>query len=532
MKKIMALVLILVMIATMVIGCKKTPSDTNGGDSLVGEEQPNDGYKDTIIMAVTSDQDIMDGQENVTNDKILRAVYSSLVRRGMDSSIEGDIAKDWAVDETGTIWTFDLRDDVSFHNGKKLTSADVKASYDRMLDPENATRYASSMKHIIETEAPDEYTFVIKTETPYGPMLASLCARQNLILDADYIKEHGKDIGIKVETINGTGPYKMTKWAKDEEMVFEAHDEYFRGPAKTKNLIIQIVPEANSRAIAVETGQVDITDGLTPDDFTRLKSVEGIKVENRDSNGQHLFWFNHSHPIIKDVRVRQAISYAIDRELIVKALYSALGEKPSTNVVHPKTFGYNDLGVIQQDLEKARQLMKDAGYEEGFEFTIMTGSMYNRGVEMTEIIADQLKEINITAKLDVVESATFKELIGGVTPDKFPYGMFIMGAGPSSVDTEGLVRLYVTNPDGTNKNNYGWYSNSEVDRILPMGGVETDPEKRVEIYKQAQQILYIDDPVGVWMNDRNIVAAMSEKVEGFEVEVKGAIFWELLSVKE
>ncbi|MCI8622601.1 MAG: ABC transporter substrate-binding protein [Provencibacterium sp.] len=509
-------------------GAASTPASSDGAAAPADSAD----YKDTLILGTASDQDIMDGQNNVTNDKILRTVYSQLIRRNADSVIEGDLAESWEVSEDELTWTFHLKKGVKFHNGKELTAKDVKASYDRLLNADDPQRYTATMNYIDRCEMVDDYTVQLITKQPSGPMLASLCARANLILDADYIEKYGRDIGTKPETINGTGPYKLVEWNKDEEMVFERFDDYFRGPAATKNLIIQIIPEANSRAIALESGEIDIADGLNGEDVARLDGTDGIKVEARESNGQHLYQFNCKDPIIADTRVRQAISYAIDRHVICETLFGDYEGTPCTAPLHPLTFGYTDLGVIERDVEKAKSLLAEAGYADGFDLTVMTGN-YAKSTQVCEIMKEQLAEVGINLILDVVENATFKANLNGVTPDQFKWGMFNMGAGPGSVDAdEGLRRLYTTPTGETNENNYGWYSNAKVDELLNAAAITTDSEERLKLYAEAQQILYIDDPVGIWLNDRKNIYVMSDKVENFSVEVKNIVFFENISVRK
>lgn len=533
MKKFLSILLATAMVSGLV-ACAPPAEPSASGTSSGAVDSPSGAvteYKDTVVLATASDQDIMDGQNNVTNDKVLRTVYSQLIRRNKDSVIEGDLAERWEVSDDELTWTFYLKKGVKFHNGKELTAKDVKASYDRLLNQNDPMRYTATMAYIDRCEIVDDYTVKLITKQPSGPMLASLCARANLILDADYIEKYGRDLGKSPESINGTGPYKLVEWNKDEEMIFESHDDYFLGKPQTPNLIIQIVPEPTARAIAIETNQVDIVDGLNPEDVKRLSTVPGIKVDARESNGMHGFQFNCSHPIIKETKVRQAISYAIDRESIVSTLYGDLGEVPSTAPLHPKTFGYTNLGVIKRDVEKSKQLLKEAGYENGFEFTVMTGN-YSKSTEACEMMAQQLKDVGITMNLDVVESAVFKAAIGGSTPEQMSkWGMFNMGMGPGSVDAdEGLKRLYVTDTSGTNVNNYGFYSNKEVDELLQAAAIITDSDKRLELYAKAQQILYIDDPVAIFTNDRKNVYVMSDKVSGFEVEVKNIVFFEDIKV--
>ena len=155
-------------------------------------------YKDTVILATATDQNFMDGQMNNTNDKVLRTVYSSLVKRNTDNEIVGDLAESWEVSEDGLTWTFHLRKGVKFHNGKEFTAKDVKASYDRLLDEENPVRYTSTMSFITTVTVVDDYTVEMCTENPAPAMLANLCHRANLILDADYIEKYGKDLGLTV----------------------------------------------------------------------------------------------------------------------------------------------------------------------------------------------------------------------------------------------------------------------------------------------------------------------------------------------
>lgn len=293
-------------------------------------------YKDTVILATGTDQNYMDGQMNNTNDKVLRTVYSSLVKRNSANEIIGDLAESWDVSEDSLTWTFHLRKGVKFHNGKEFTSADVKASYDRLLNKEDPVRYTSTMSTIVKCEVVDTYTVALSTAVPNPAMLANLCHRANLILDADYIAKYGKELGLTAESCNGTGPYVLKEWNMGERMVFEAFPDYFEGEAPTKNFIIEVMPEAASRAIALEMGEVDIADGCSSIDVQRLMAddetgnQDGVLVNFYTYQGLHGFQFNCAHPILKDTKVRQAISHAVDRQAIIDAIYAPIGEYCAT----------------------------------------------------------------------------------------------------------------------------------------------------------------------------------------------------------
>ena len=524
-KKTIALMMIMMAVTFSVFALGTSDAETE--DSALPE------YRDTIRFASGSDQNYMDGQMNNTNDVYLRAVYSQLVRRALDGSIEGDLAESWSVGEDGVTWTFNLRHGVKFHNGKELTSADVVASYRRLLD-NPAVRYSSLAKgYISDVYAVDDYTVCLVTPTQIASLLANLTHRSNLILDADYIEKYGMDLGLTAESVNGTGPYRLVSWDRDQEMVLEAFPDYFRGEVPTKNVDILIVSDANARLVALETGEVDVT-VVNTSEIPRLKETPGVEVKTYEGIGAHGLQFNCANEYMKSPLVRQAVVYAIDKQLIVDTLYADIGEKACTAPVNPNVWGYYDFGVIPQDVEKAKALLAEAGYPDGFDISIMLEPGYNKSTETCEMVVAMLAEVGINATIETVDMATFSGAMGNRTypGENFPWAMFIMGFGAGTADCdEGLRRIWSTSPDGNNNNNYGWYSNAEVDRLLDEAMSELDEEKRADLYRQAQQILYIDDPAAVFTNDRYNIWTMSDKVEGFDVNVNNVIFWDNLRVR-
>ena len=549
-KRLLAFAIAIMMVAMLAVGCTQTPATPQNTNSPADSSQPENSnepaqagnddvkYKDTIILATATEQNYMDGQMNNTNDKVLRTVYSSLVMRDSENNIVGDLADHWETSEDGLVWTFYLRQDVKWHNGKQFTSADVKASYDRLLNAENPVRYTSTMSLITGCNVVDDYTVELTTAEPCPMMLATLCHRANLILDADYIEKYGTELGLTAESCNGTGPYVLKQWDMGEQMVFEAFPDYFKGEAPTKNFIIQVMPEASSRAVALETHEVDIADGCSSQDVLRFMEEGadmGIVVNFYTYQGLHGFQFNCAHPIIKDTKIRQAISYAIDREAMIDALYAPLGEYCATAPLSEVVWGYYNFGVIKQDLEKSKQLLAEAGYPDGFEFSIQLYEGYNNALASAEMIVADLAKVGITATIEVVDNAAFKAARANRTypGEDFPWGMFIMGFGPGTLDAdEGLRRIWETSYKGDNNNNYGWYSNSKVDELLNKAKVEMDEETRKELYKEAMQIIYIDDPAAVFTNQRRLIYCMSDKVEGFQVDMRNAINYTTLKCRE
>lgn len=539
MKKLLTLILCLAMVLTVFAGCSSTPATEEGasssGEAAQGEAADSE-YKDTLVFAMNTDVQSMDPQiqNDTTSEQVVKMLYNTLLKFEDDGTVVGDLAESWSVSEDKLTWTFNLKQGVKFHNGKELTSADVKATFDRALNAEaGGLRTTEIIKMFTAVEAPDPYTVTITTDGPYGPMESLMCNMSLGIMDADYIEKYGLDLGTSVEGENGTGPFKVVSWERDQEIVVERFDDYFGTPAKLQTVVYTVIPEAASRVIALETGEVDVIDKPTDEDLARLEAdTENYTVLRKPTISQRLFRFGCNDPIISNTKVRQAIVYAIDRQAIIDALFTGSGY-PSTAPLAPVTFGYSDLGEIEQDLELAKSLLAEAGYPDGFDTKIVTTERYQNGIELAEIISQQLAEIGINAKIEVWEWSALSASWNGITADEFDQPIFIMGAGPSMRDADGgLQGLYTTSETGLNDRNYGFYSNAEVDALIEQGMQETDQQKRVEIYKEAMEILYREDPVAFWLFDMYGLAITSSKVEGVTLSPISTITFENATVKK
>lgn len=539
MKKLLTLILCLAMVLTVFAGCSSTPATEEGasasGDAAQGEAADSE-YKDTLVFAMNTDVQSMDPQiqNDTTSEQVVKMLYNTLLKFEDDGTVVGDLAESWSVSEDKLTWTFNLKQGVKFHNGKELTSADVKATFDRALNAEaGGLRTTEIIKMFTAVEAPDPYTVTITTDAPYGPMESLMCNMSLGIMDADYIEQYGLDLGTSAEGENGTGPFKVVSWERDQEIVVERFDDYFGTPAKLQTVVYTIIPEAASRVIALETGEVDVIDKPTDEDLARLEAdTENFTVLRKPTISQRLFRFGCNDPIISNTKVRQAIVYAIDRQAIIDALFTGSGY-PSTAPLAPVTFGYSDLGEIEQDLELAKSLLAEAGYPDGFDTKIITTERYQNGIELAEIISQQLAQIGINAKIEVWEWSALSASWNGITADEFDQPIFIMGAGPSMRDADGGLRgLYTTSETGLNDRNYGFYSNAEVDSLIEQGMQETDQQKRVEIYKEAMEILYREDPVAFWLFDMYGLAITSSKVEGVTLSPISTITFENATVKK
>jgi peptide/nickel transport system substrate-binding protein len=509
-RRIMAIALVVIMVLGLSACSQPTPTPTTAapttaapGATTAAPTEPVP-VRDVLIYGWPNDgttmhPQIQNGQDEIT----VYQTYSGLIKFDEETkALVGDLAESWEVSDDNLTWTFKLKQGVKWHNGDEFTAEDVKATFDVPMNPDTNLKMAYQYFLIFsEVEVVDPYTVSITTHDPYGPMLAFLANRTTAITNRNTVAQFGEQLGSSVESTNGTGPYRFVEWVKGEKMVFERFDEYFGEPAKIKTLVFMQIPDEAARTVALQNGEIDALTRISPQEAMILERDPNVTVTSDKSNGQMLFRFGMNDEIMKNVKVRQAISYAIDRNAIVQGLFAGIGV-PSTSALAPLTFGYSNLGEIKRDVEKAKQLLTEAGYPNGFSSKIVTTPRYNKGVEMTEAIVQQLKDVGINMEIDVVEWSAFVAMISGLGPDEYDAPMLIMGAGPSMMDADGGLRgLYTTTVTGTNERNYSLYSNADVDRLLTEGMQETDPAKRLEIYKQAQQIMVFDDPAGVWIYD-------------------------------
>lgn len=536
MKKALSLAMALAMTLTMAAcggsgSSSQAAAGTSGGTSAAASAGATE-YKDTLIVGTYGDQDTLDPQVNVTNDKVLRLLYDGLLTHAQDGSITGALAESWEHSDDYLTWTFKLKEGVKFASGKELTSADVVATFERLMDKDHPLRYSEKVDFLDSVKAIDDYTVEFTCAYQFGIVEETFANQYGFILNKDYIDQYGYDIGIDPETIDGTGPYVITKWDADEQMVFEANPYWWGGEVGTPTMIYKVIPEASSRAMAIETGEVDVLDRPGVDDYQRLAETEGLVAVSQPGYGLQGFQFNCSdNSVCKDTLVRQAIIYALDRDTTCQALYGVIGESATKGPMAPLVFGYTDLGVVPYDVEKSKELLAQAGYPDGFDLSVMTYSGYNKAVELAEVMKQQLGEIGINVTIDSVDGATFNATLNGITPDEMKWDMFVMGFGGSLDADSCLRRVFHSSEDGLNTNNYGWYSNARVDELLDAAVTELDQDKRLEMYEEIQQIIYLDDPVAVYYNLRSSLYVMTDKVENFNINAVQVVEFEKIKVR-
>lgn len=492
-----------------------------GGSSNPSPQTPATQYEDTFRFSGTADAVTLDPHEitDNTSDNVAMMIYDRLVKFDEQLDIVPDLAEKWSVSEDGRTWTFNLRTGVKFHDGTPFDANAVKKTFDRVMDPELNLKRRSLFSMIEKVEVIDPQTVAFTTDEPFGAFLATMAHTSSAIISPAAIEKYGMDLG---QNPVGTGAYTLEHWRKDEELVLTRNEEYWGQKGATKTLIYKPIPDTQSRIIALQTGETDLISHVPATDLKRFQDDKAFKVLTVTSNGQRQFRFNHAKEIWNDPRVRQAVSYAIDRKSILENVMGNNGTL-SVGPLSPVTWGAPNFGPIPYDPDKARQLLADAGYPNGFSINLITTARYDMGVEVAEAIQAQLGKVGIQAKLEVVEWGVFVGNLGGKKPEELAWDFFIMGAGPSTGDADwGLRPIFTTQP--TNENNYGFYSNQEFDDLIFAAMAETDQDKRLDLYKRAGEIVYMTDPGAVWLYDTPLVLVSSAKVDGVSMIPVGHTF--------
>lgn len=482
--------------------------------------------RNTLVFASSADATTLDPHNTTDSqsDQIIWMIYNALIRYDEDMNIVPDLATSWSVAEDGVTWTFELHRGVSFHDGSPFDAHAVKANFERVLDPEGGHNRRSLFEPIDRVVVLDDDSVQIVTKYPFGafePMMAHVSAA---IVSPAVAGAREGDFGYSPDATSGTGPYRVVRWRKDLELVLERNDDYWGEPGKLDAVVYRPIPEAASRIIALEAGDVDVITHVPPADLPRLEADPDVRITKTLSIGAQQFRFHCKREPYTDPRVRRAIAHAVDRRAIIDNLMPGMVE-PSTGPLTPRIRGRADLGEFPYDPERARRLLAEAGYPDGFRTKITTTPRYNAGVELAQAVAAQLSKVGIEAEIEVLEWGTIRQYWGGLLPEDCPLEIFIMGAGASSADADwGLRPIFATQE--RNENNYGFYSNEEFDELILTAMREIDPEQRSALYRRAQEIVYLEDPGAIWVYDNYHVVGSRKNVAGLTTSPLGLVTFE------
>ncbi len=421
----------------------------------------------------------------IENQTIALHVYNGLVKyEEKTNNIIPDLATGWEITNGGKTYTFTLRTGVKFHKGFGAFDAnDVKYSYERVKDPKTASAYIGEFKNVTSIEVLGPYKVRFQLRKPFN-FLHKVALNQGHIVKKKAVEKFGDDYPLNPI---GTGPFMWDKWVQGSEVRLVANKDYFEGPPNFDRVVFKIIKEETTAEIALLNGEIDIFWALQSADIVeRLRKEKGITVLSRSANHTINFVLNSNYEPLSHKRVRQAIAYGINRRAIIEDFFK--GTKGMATGVLTKNFlEYSDnVKKYPYDPEKARKLLQEAGYANGFELEVVGVGFFPYN-EIPVIIAEDLKKIGIKPRINVIERSAYNQ---ARTKGDIQTAMTGI-VGPPDADHP-LWALYHTAafPPGKNTARY-----DKVDAVLEAAQVEQDPKKRMQLYEKVQQMAAEDMPV-------------------------------------
>lgn len=483
-----------------------------------GEDAPAVAPSDQdIVIAIGAEPENLDPLKMMSAPAatIAEHMVENLIYLAEDGTLQPALAESWEPAADGLSWFLNLREGVTFHDGQPFNAEAVKYNLDRFMakgafEGGEAAVFAFLLGRVTEVEVVDEYTVQIHLDDVFAPIASHLS--HSFIGIHSPASLEALDAGDYVSAPVGTGPFKYASWDRGEQIYMERNDNYWGGAPTLDSVTFKFVPEAGSRVIMLETGEAHAIMAVPPTDIARLQGEAGIDVVFQNSVRVIYIGFNLERDIFKDVRVRQALNYAIDKEAIIATIFQGVGE-PSSAPIVPAIFGYTQAGPYEYNPEKAKQLLADAGYGGGFDVELFhpTGR-YPQDATVTEAVQAMLAEVGVNASLTTYDWGTYLDTVI-VPPDQAEHDAYMLGWGTVTLDADyGLYALYHSS-QWPPMNNVSYYANAEVDDLLDEARVTPDRGVREGLYRQAIEVIWEDAP-WIFLHNEGQVNAVRSNVKG------------------
>jgi peptide/nickel transport system substrate-binding protein len=453
----------------------------------------------TLVMIIESSPTNLDPRVGIDaqSERIGELLFDALLTRDEHLNVQPGLAESWDIPDPLT-YIFHLHHGVTFHNGQALTSRDVKWTFDSLLAGKIRSTKSTAYRFVDHVDAIDDFTVAFHLKEPNSTLL------WNLSEGASGIVPYGSLDEITRKP-TGTGPFKFVSAEQDKEVIVERNDSYWGTKARLGRVRFIVVPDATTRALELRKGSADVAiNALTSDTIVALKREPSLQIERAPGTVLSYLAFNLRDPTLQDVRVRQAIAYAIDRGPLLEYIWRGFAQ-PALSVLPPESWAYDkDVAAYPHDPEKARQLLDAAGYRtrDGIRFHL---TMKTSTEESTRLLAavfqQQLRDVGIALDIRTFEFATF---FSDVTSGAFQlYSLRWIGGNEDPDIFEYSFHSKRFPPKGANR---GFYSNPRIDSLIDQARRETDQNARKKMYAEVQKILAEDVPyINLWYFDNVLV---------------------------
>lgn len=509
-----------------IVGC--TGGGNQGANTLVycSEASPS-----TFNPQLASDGPTFNAASSTVFNRLIEFKYGS-------TELEPGLAESWEISKDGLSYVFKLREGVKFHSNDKFTPTrplnadDVVFSFERMHSKEHPFHQVSGGGYeyyksigmgdlISEVKKVDEHKVEFKLKHRHAPFLTDLATNFAVI----HSKEYGDSL-LKNKSLEqmdtdpiGTGPFKLQRYVKDSSIRFVANKDYFRGTPKIEHLIFAITPDSSVRFQKLKTGECHLIAEPAPTDIEAMKSISEIEVLHEPGLNVGYMAFNVQKKPLDNIKVRKAISMALNREQYVKLIYLNTAEL-AKNPLPPTLWGYNEsIPEIPYDVKQAKNLLKEAGYEKGLElelWTLPVSRPYNpNGKKMGELMQADLAQIGVKVKLLTFDWPTYLD-----KGRKGEHQMLHLGWISDTGDPDNFFGNLLTCKAKDGGSNYAQWCNKDFDKEVNAARKVLNQEERVKHYKKAQEIFYSERP---WtpLAHASVYRAISKKLKNYKINPIG-----------
>lgn len=458
-----------------IVACGGGQGGTSSGSEASSTSGTQGTPKDSLVVAISSEPTSLNPYAHSLINGFIPAplIFDTLIVSDGNGGYKGGLATSWEF-ESDTKIVFKLRDDVTFHNGNPFTAEDVRQT----LVTGAESTFSNTLFACIDTaniNIIDDHTIEVNLKYSYAPLLEVLSSFRASIIDAE---TYTADPAAYGRNPVGTGPMKMSRWISGDRIELEANTNYWGTPVSYSTCIFRVIVEATSRTIELETGGIDIASELAFSDWRRVESAPNLEIVSGRTNNMTTLVFNNSYEFFKDEKVRKALTYGIDREALVQVVWEGKANV-ATSFYSDTMLGYKAQGPYEYNVEKAKALLAEAGYPNGFTFTYTTyETALNKA--FSEVLQSMWAQIGVTMRIDIVDVATFTSKNNGGTLTAALLTPNIAVGDPAVA----LILYPITRTISLR------HGDPHVQDLLDRGASTYDIAERVEIYQELQEYLY------------------------------------------
>lgn len=524
--KVFSMIVLSLVLLLGIVGCgseESSSSSENGQDQTsnnskgedTSTEESNSGPKKGGILKMARYADASNFDPIIPTDNmsiwVILNIYDQLTRVAPDGkSIEPGLAEEWKVSDDGKTYTFNLRKGVKFHNGAPVTAQDVKFSLDRVMSDESNWSWLFGLVESVEITGDHEIT--MNLEKPYAPLLSSLALFGASIVPEAVVKENGADY-LTTNPV-GSGPFSLEDWKRGQKIVLKKNPEYWQeGKPYLDGVEIMPVPEDNTRLLKLQAGEIDIAGRIPFNSIQQLEENPAIDMHVDPIAQVDMININTTREPFNDLKIRQAMNYAVDNQLIIDSVLFGHGS-PSGSFLPPMKH-FNSNLLYEKDLEKAKQLIEESSKPNGFKTTLKVGAGDQIAQQIAVIVKEQLAQIDIEVEIIQLDEGIKREQIANMDYDLSKQLLV-----SDVIDPDELTIFGVVSTGGINSY-YTGYENKGVNELARNAQLEQDEEKRKDMYYEIQKTVHNEAPF-IFLYYPPSTSATQNYVEGFKVLTTGS----------